>query len=297
MRKYFVPILVLLVIVAPGIVHSAGEGELQVGEDSSVPDCESKMQKYLIFRVGQGDFDEHREILKKDYLDKCEELSEGGGVKVSALETESGESEASRPLKPVKINKDEIDKKLRKNGFLVDGDHTVVAFATERIEKDLINSFFSSISDGEVAKNECETALYDIFSKKGFSCDVGKFNKTQRMKARAFRTVVNRYKDLSYMPNDSTIKAASIVDRSARAVVTCGVQVDIDDSGVGFEACAKGRCKAVDAASKGRIATATDSKCESNENKTTAYIGAIRDVCNSMGRSIGSDMVGVYSKK
>jgi len=291
-------------IVIPEIAISAGGGELSVGGESSAVNCESQMQKYLIFKIGQGDFDENEEMLKRDFFDKCEELSDRAPSKEIEVkrgsEGTAADTEVQRVEKAsgqVTIKKDMIDGRLREKGFIVEGDHVVVAFATERIEKDLISSFFSSIPSGDVTKNECETALYDIFLKKGFSSDTRRFNRTQKMRARAFRTVVNRYKDLSYMPNDSTIKAAAIVDKAAEAVVTCGVVVDIDDSDRGFEACAKGRCKTVDVATRGRIATATNSKCESNENKTTAYIGAIRHVCDAMGRSLGSDMVRMYSSK
>lgn len=174
---------------------------------------------------------------------------------------------------------------------------SVVIFASETIDKDWIGSFFTELAsskDGEITLNECETALAEEFMRQGFSRRVEPLDKTRRMQARSFRTVVGRYRDMSSMPNFTSVKAASIVDDAASAVAGCKVVIKAGDSGGEYESCATGRCKAVDMRSMQRVSMAVLSKCVTNPDGTTANIAAIRDVCGGMGRSLSSDLLKKY---
>lgn len=174
---------------------------------------------------------------------------------------------------------------------------SVVVFASETIDKDWIGSFFTELpssEEGRIELNECEAALADEFSRAGFTRRTQPLGKTERMQVRSFRTVVGRYRDMSAMPNFTSVRAAAIVDGDAAAMAGCKVVIKVGEGDEGYESCAAGRCKAVDMRSMERISMAVLSKCVSNADGTTANIAAIRSVCGEMGRSLSGDLLKRY---
>jgi hypothetical protein len=173
----------------------------------------------------------------------------------------------------------------------------VIVFVSEFIEDDFIDSFITalpSLMKGEVSRNECETIMDELFAARGFGGGPKVFDNEQKMKARSFRTVLGRYKDLSTLPNFTAAKAGSIITGENGAAVVCGVKVSGGSSSNMFESCAKVRCKAVDIATGGRIAASAYSSCEKNSDGTTANMAAIRSVCGAMGRALGANLVSRY---
>lgn len=267
-------------------------------EEVQVVTCESTLAGYLRKRLGQGLFLHYEKSMTSEFLEKCGSFV---SVKETLVSADEGAS-LDAPSEDVKVSYDidsaGVDAKLVKMGIAVSGGHRVIVMASESIDNDFIESFMTSLPSlmkGEISKNECETVMDDIFGNVGFRDAPRILKKSQVMKARSFRTVMGRYKDLSTLPNFTATRAASIIDAKAAAVVVCGVDVNVQDSSVGFNACAKARCKAVDMASGKRMTTSTDSYCEKNEDKTTASIAAIRGSCESMAYELGEGLVAQYS--
>lgn len=265
--------------------------------------CASKLDDYLVKRLGDYVVNKEKNGLLKVMYDRCGEFVPADKNLEAAVD-----DDVEQPQQPVQrekavaveVDADRVDAELARLGLLVSGSHSVVIFASEIIEKDWIESFFTSpsaLQNGEISLNECENLVNIEMAWRGFTSRASPLNKTERMQARSFRTVVGRYRDLSSMPNFTSARAAAIIDKGASVVVGCRVLVDVEDRGENgdYNSCASGKCKAVDMRSKERVATASGSKCSTNADSTTAGIAAIRGICEEMGRSLGTGMVKLYS--
>lgn len=278
--------ITLLFVIIP--MSLAMAQEKTVGEEAAgagAETCDAVLAKYLAQRLGEATFIAEREKSLKPILEKCPDFILGAGA--------SGDGTGAA----IRLDERRIDDELVRLGQRVGDSRSVVVFASETIDKDWIGSFFTALPSsekGEIALNECETALADEFLRRGFVRRAEPLDKIRLMQVRSFRTVVGRYRDMSAMPNFTSVRAASIVDDGATAVAGCKVVLKTTGSGNEYESCASGRCKAVDMRSMQRVSMAVLSKCASNADSTTANISAIRNVCGDMGRSMSNDLLKKY---
>jgi hypothetical protein len=166
----------------------------------------------------------------------------------------------------------------------------VVVMATERMRRDVVGSFFTSpsfVKDGEPKRNECELALADSLSKAHIAAGDGQVDKAGLDGVKAFRGVISRYRDMSAVPNFTAVKAASMVDKAAQAVVLCGVDVNFKAAQSGFNACAEARCKVVDMKTGKGFSAITDSKCSEGEERASSGAAAIRRACGDIAYALG----------
>lgn len=274
--------ITLLLVIIP--LSSAMAQEKAMGEEGAgagAETCDEVLAKYLARRLGDVTASAEREKSLKPILEKCPDFT----ITSDAAET------------AIRLDEQRIDAELVRLGQRVGDSRSIVVFASETIDKDWISSFFTALPSsekGEIALNECETALADEFSRRGFARRTQPLGKTERTQVRSFRTVVGRYRDMSAMPNFTSVRAAAMVDDAATAVVGCKVVIKTSGSENGYESCAAGRCKAVDMRSMQRVSMVALSKCASNADSTTANIAAIRDVCGEMGRSLSGDLLKKY---
>lgn len=177
------------------------------------------------------------------------------------------------------------------------GAPAVVVFASERIGSGWVESYFGSDSGKEPQYNECETKIGEELTQAGLSGADTMLSDKERAEARAMKTVFDRYRDISGMPNHIMIKAGQAIDENARAVVACRVRADTDkkpSDEQGFRSCAIASCKGVDVSSVRRIATASGSLCLYDADRTTAGIAAIKGICSNVGKEIGRKLADNY---
>ncbi len=160
----------------------------------------------------------------------------------------------------------------------------VTFFASERILGSWIKSYFNSIPGGEANFNECEASIGEALASRGYAAAAVSFSEDQRASARRYGTVFKRYNDVSMMPNETLVRASSVVDNSASVVLACRAVVEKPGwrSGGAGDACASARCKAVDTASRRRIATASGVRCSQPGEGEGGRIRAIRQACIDM---------------
>jgi len=175
---------------------------------------------------------------------------------------------------------------------------SAVMLSTETIDDDWIDSQFTSLlllRKGNAIFNECEQSVSDAMSPFGLSCKVGKYKRSKLVRIRSFRTVVGRYKDISSMPNFTAIRASLLLSQNASYVILCNVDVSSNIDKNGYKTCGNGRCKIIDIKDSKRVAFAGRSACTQNEDRTTANIGTIRDICEGMGKSMGESIKHIIS--
>lgn len=176
------------------------------------------------------------------------------------------------------------------------GGRMLAVFASERIMGRWVGSHFGTIATDASSFNECEGELVQGLSSGGFSVPSGAFSVAQGVEARRLRTVFQRYNDVSTMPNDTAIKAADIVGRGVQAVIACGVVAAMRKPRQRNPGaiCANAECKAVDVATKRRVATAAGERCADGPSGSTGAISMIRQVCREMGDTFARDLGGRY---
>ena len=172
------------------------------------------------------------------------------------------------------------------------GDRTVAAFASERILGQWVGSWFAALPKPEAAPNECEEILFEALTAAGFTLPAGPFSETQQVEAKKLHPVFARYGDLSGMPNETVLRAGQAVTDAPRAVVACGVSAA--PRRMKGEVCASAGCKAVDAATKRRVATAAGSRCVPGADRVTASIAAIREACREAAARLGPALAERY---
>jgi len=174
----------------------------------------------------------------------------------------------------------------------------IVIFASERIGRDWIGSYFNTLPEGSPAYNQCELSLSDSLTSMGFENGDGKFNRSQRAKAKGLRTVFQRYRDMSTMANDTAVRASEIVDSKAHSVILCNVDVGARRGWRKrrYKSCAEVRCKAISTDSLRRLATHSIDRCAGGPEEVGASVEAIKAVCSEAGRGIGEKIVEIEGK-
>lgn len=170
----------------------------------------------------------------------------------------------------------------------------VVIFASERIGREWIDSHFNSIPEDHPTFNQCEISLEEAFDERGFDGPDASYSPDQKASARRFRTVFQRYKDMSTMANDVAVRASNIVDSSAGTVVLCTVGVGSKKRwklGRKKRSCAQVRCKAVSTDSRRRLATLSIERCAKGPEGIPASVEAIKAVCQEAGRGLVEKLV------
>lgn len=179
-------------------------------------------------------------------------------------------------------------------------DRAVVVFASQKVVGQWLKSYFSAIADGNARLGECEESITTKLGEARVSVAVTPFSQAQQRDARKFRIVFDRYGDVSSMPNDALIKAASIVNPDASAVISCGV---ITGSRMWRRAsippnCADVSCKVVDISSKRRMATLKLRSCvdenQAEQRSVSTGLAIVRDACGEMGEKIASKLSEIY---
>ncbi|MFA5812472.1 MAG: hypothetical protein WC956_09110, partial [bacterium] len=101
-------------------------------------------------------------------------------------------------------------------------------------------------------------------------------------------TVFKRYNDVSTIPNDTAARAAAVVDSSASVVLACRAVVDKPGWRMrhAADSCASARCKAVDTATRRRIATASGTRCGQSGAGNAGGLAAMREVCSDMAAQL-----------
>lgn len=170
---------------------------------------------------------------------------------------------------------------------------SIVFFASERIQGDLIKPYFDSIAGGQINFNECEGSLGNALAEKGYSINNQPITESQQIAARRLAVVFGRYTDVSAMPNNTVAQAAAIVDKTASIVVACKATADEPRwkrRKTMSSSCANAYCKAVDTASKRRITTASGLKCLQQDPNSGGKLAAIREVCKEIGTQLGDNL-------
>lgn len=254
--------------------------------------CRKALAAYVADRVGEKPFEENREKLMGGMIDSCSDY-------VSNIEVlDRSEAGGEVVIKGRAIVEDVVAlARLKELGVHAEARRTVVVFASERIMGDWIGSYFNSISDDDVAFNTCEAVVGQSLREKGFDEVEPSFDAQQKKDARRFKTVFGRYMDVSSVPNNTVSRASEIVGADARYVIACSVLADSGsgkDSAFMYTCCAEGSCKVVDTKTKRRVATASESSCNPNANRTTGSMAAIRAVCKNMGDELGKKIEDLY---
>lgn len=170
-----------------------------------------------------------------------------------------------------------------------------VVFASERLMDSHIGSYFSNLDKNQSQQNECELAIGKKLKSGGFTVRDVQFGSRQIRDARKMNAVFGRYKDISAMPNDMAIRAASIVDNEAVLLVACGVNTKAVRKDAAGQICATANCKGVDMKSMRRVAASTGQACVLPEDADTpASVAAVRDVCEKLGGDIINKIAGRY---
>lgn len=169
----------------------------------------------------------------------------------------------------------------------------VVIFASEKLGKEWIRSYFNTIPEQTASFNECEISLGTTLEKMGFEYPSPDFTPAQKAGARRLMTVFQRYNDMSMMANNTAVKAARIVDPSAGTVVLCSVNADSKmrwKRSSNVKSCADVYCKAVSMKNSKRLATHSIRRCLTAPEEIYVNIEAIREICAEAGRGIGDKM-------
>ena len=172
------------------------------------------------------------------------------------------------------------------------GERTIAVFASERILGRWVGSWFAALPKPDAAPNECESVLVEALAGAGFAFPTGPYSEPQQLEAKRLHAVFARYGDLSGMPNETVLRAGRAVAADPQAVVACGVSAT--PRRMKGEVCASAGCKAVDAATKRRVATAAGARCVAGSDRTTASVAAIRDACRDAGALLGPALAERY---
>lgn len=168
----------------------------------------------------------------------------------------------------------------------------VVIFASERVGEEWIGSFFSSLPSNSMAYNQCELSLGEAFRALGYETTDEPFTQVQKQEAKKHVVVFGRYRNMSSMANDTAVRASSIVDASAGAVVLCAADVGARRGfrKKRFKSCAEVKCKAISTENLRRLATHSIERCAAGPGEAGASVEALRSVCSEAGRALGEKL-------
>jgi hypothetical protein len=170
------------------------------------------------------------------------------------------------------------------------GRPSVPAFASQRVMGSSTGSYFKDIPAGTPRMNGCESALAAAMESRGFAAAATEHGDEARARARRHLAVFKRYRDVSAMSNDAAVRAATIVDADAVAVIICTASADYaaGSAGPGLKrACASASCKAISTKTRRRIATADERVCAEARDGQAAGAEAIRQACTQAGDELG----------
>ena len=162
---------------------------------------------------------------------------------------------------------------------------SIALFASEKNMGQWSGSYFDSMQSTIYSPNSCEQALDEQLGAAGFALPKAPFSEEQRLEARKLHAVVERYADMSTIPNDTASRIALAVSPQAEAVIVCGVTVGARKAKRPAPAalCATATCKAVDMKSRRRVATAASERCVPNGEPATSGGAALREACVDVG--------------